>query len=242
MVQQPIWEFDLITLNQQFVYPEIPRVTHEDGRRHYVCPDTGQHVPSVTTILDATADKSGLLEWRARVGDVKANQISKEATDLGSLMHEHLEAYIEQRERPAGNNLVYKMAERMANKIIAAGLDKVSEVWGIETPLYMPGLYAGTSDLIGIYDGQPAIMDYKTAKKIKKRSMIADYFDQMSAYALAHNAKYGTDIRAGVIFMVSRDCQYETFVCDGEEFKDHNVSFLLRLEKYLDQQDGCAHA
>ncbi len=70
---------------------------------------------------------------------------------------------------------------------------------------YFPGLYAGTTDLLGVHNGEPAIMDYKNTKKMKKKEMITDYFCQGAAYALAHNAVHGTDIAKIVIFMVDRE-------------------------------------
>ncbi len=198
-------------------YPVLDRQTADDGVRHYVDPE-GNALPSVTTILSGTADKKWLKEWRDWIGDAKADRIVKEATDIGSLMHENLECFLEGRERPRGNNLIRQMSRRMADIIIRRALTRVDEVWGVEAPLYFPGLYAGTSDLIGVYEGAPAIMDFKNAKKIRKRDQIGDYFCQGAAYALAHNYLFDTDIRTVAIFMVSRDLQYETFVCEGDEF------------------------
>lgn len=221
-------------LNLQFTYPVLDRQTREDGVRHYVTPE-GEALPSVTTILSATADKEHLRLWEARVGTKKANEIRDEAAALGTLMHEHLECFMEGRERPRGNNLIRKMSRTMADVIIQRGLARVDEVWGIEAPLYYPGLFAGTTDLVGVYDGRPAIMDFKNARKMRTRDMIVDYKDQLAAYSLAHNRLTGTQIECGVIFMVARDLSYETFVIEGQEFADHQVSFLTRYEQYLDK-------
>lgn len=205
-------------LKKPYLYREMERVTHADGTRYYVCPDTGTHLSSVTTILDATGDKTALLEWEARVGSVEAERVRKEATGLGSLMHEHLEKHIMGIERPRGNNIVRQMAQRMADAVIARGLCNVDEVWGVEVALHFPDLYAGTTDLVGVYKGRPAIMDFKTAKKMKKKADIPNYFAQLCAYALAHNLVFDTNISCGVIFMVSRDCAFEQYVIEGDEF------------------------
>lgn len=219
-------------LDLRFPYPTLDRQTRDDGVRHYVCPE-GKALPSVTTILSATADKSHLEVWKARVGEKKANEIRDEAANLGTLMHEHMECFLESRERPRGNNLIRQMSRRMADVIITKGLTQVDEIWGIEAPLYFPGAYAGTSDLIGVHKGAPAIMDFKNARKMRTRDMIGDYFDQMAAYSMAHNELFGTSIQKGVIFMCARDLSYETFVCEGDDFKRHEESFINRLEKYL---------
>ena len=217
-----------------YEYPTLEQINGNDGKRHYVCPKTGSYLPSVTTVLDETADKTFLIEWAKRVGETKAEQIRTEAAGLGTLLHEHMECHIQSIPRPKGTNLVRKMAENMADVIIQRGLPGLQEIWGIESRLYYPGLYAGTTDLVGIYDGCPAIMDYKNTKKMKRRDMLENYFDQTVAYALAHNALFDTNIRKGVIFMVARDLQYETFILEGSEFDKHEVLFLKRLEKYME--------
>lgn len=219
-------------------YPYKP-LTREpiNGVRHYKCLTTGKHIPSVTTILDYTSDKTGLLEWRKRVGEEEANRISKEALALGTLMHTHLECFLEGRERPGGTNLVRKQAETMADLIIKHGLSKVNEVYGSEVGIYFPGLYAGTMDSIGLYelpDGRvvEAILDFKTSRKMKKKEHIENYFCQLCAYAAAHDELYGTSIKAGVIFMADRDFEYQHFIIEGDEFDRYTDRWLDRLEKY----------
>lgn len=218
-------------LNLQYSYPILDRQTREDGVRHYVTPE-GERLSSVTTILSATANKEHLKLWEEWVGTKKANEIRQEAANLGTLMHENLEAYLEDRERPRGNNLIRQMARRMADVIIHKGFPKVDEIWGIEAPLYFPGLYAGTTDLVGVYEGEPAIMDYKTAKKIRKRNQIGDYFCQSCAYALAANYHYDMNIKKIVIFMVSRDLSFETFVVKGDEFSRACDEWQERIKQY----------
>lgn len=210
-----------------FEYAPLDRVTASDGTRFYGTPSG--NLVSVTTILSATADKSGLEAWRAAVGDKKADQIRDEATGLGTLMHEHLENHMLGVERPRGSNLVRQMARNMADQIINRGLINVDEIWGIEAPLYMPLRYAGTADLIGVYNGSPAIMDFKTANKMKTADMIEDYFCQLCAYADAHNTVHGTTIDTGVIFMVSRDLKFQDFVITREDFQHYLTKWKKRV-------------
>lgn len=222
-------------LNFKYNYELLDRITNEKtGDRVYVTPQGA--VPSVTTILKKTGDSTGLDEWRAWVGVEKANEISKEATNLGTLVHLHLENYISGIERPKGNNIIRKQAKEMADQIIEYGLPKVSEVWGIESQLYYPELYAGTTDIIGIYDNKPAIMDYKTSKKLKKEEIITDYFIQGSAYALAHNTLFKTNIETVVIFMVTRDNQFQEFVVSGQTFRKYQKMWHQRVEKYYEME------
>jgi genome maintenance exonuclease 1 len=229
-------------LNQRFEYPELNRVTYEDGNRFYVCPETGANLPSVTTILSATADKAFLVEWVARVGEVEAARQRKAGTDLGSLVHTHVECHILGVERPGGNNLIRILSRDMADKLIADCLPGVEEVWGMEVALYYPGLFAGTCDLVGVYKGKPCIMDHKTAKKMRKREDIGDYFDQLCAYMIAHNEVHGTDIQHGAIFMVDRDKKTSVFEINATDVEKHRNSFLEKVSAYLEKSAKVAEA
>lgn len=214
-------------------YPALTRVTADDGVRHYTCPVTGAALPSVTTILAATSDRRALDEWVARVGEKKANKVKEEASSLGTLMHTHLENHIQGLPRPRGNLPIRQLSERMANKIIANGLQHVGEVWGMEVGMFIPGLFAGTTDLVGLYKGRPAIMDYKSAKKMKSPDQIEDYRCQLAAYALAHDEVYGTSMECGVVMMCSRDLAYEEFMIEGGELDRYKDMFLTRVERYV---------
>lgn len=220
-------------LNLRWDYPTLERITRLDGVRHYVEPvPNGRHLPSVTTILSETADKSALKEWQERVGEKAANKARNDGTALGNLVHQHMEDYLLGRERPRGNNTIRQMAARMADQIINRGLIHVDEVWGVESMLYYPGLYAGTTDLVGIYKGKPAIMDFKNAKIMRKKDMIEDYFCQGAAYGIAHDHLFETEIDTIVIFMVARDLQFETFVIEGQEYYDYCEKYLKRVDAY----------
>jgi hypothetical protein len=224
-------------INRQFKYQKLIRTTNEEtGVRYYLCPVTSQPLPSVTTILSATADKTWLKEWRARVGDKKANRIMEEASNLGTLVHTHVENHLLGAARPKGNALIRQQATRMADQIIENCLPHIDEVWGMEVSMYFPGTFAGTTDLVGVYKGRPAIMDHKTAKKMKKDEDIEDYKCQMCSYALAHNEVYGTDINQGAIFMVDRELKYHTFHIEGSEFMKYRDKFLYRLDEFLTRE------
>jgi len=223
----------MIPIVEKYEYPELKQLNNYDGKgnRRYATPDKLK-LPSVTTILGATGDKSGLEAWRKWVGDKEADRIVKEAVGIGSLMHTHLENYIDGVERPRGNNLARVMARKMADKIINCGLHEVSEIWGLEKKLYYPGLYAGTADVIGLWRGVPTLMDYKSAKKLKKEEYMQDYYAQLAAYSMAHDELFGTKIRHGVIFMADREYNYQSYIIEGNKFQNACDNWLNRLDEY----------
>ena len=200
-------------------------------KRVYLTPD-GEKLPSVTTILSATKDMTHLNEWKKRVGEENAQRITTEAAGVGTAMHANLERFIAGIERQPGNNLVHVQANKMADVIIENGLSKVSEVWAMEQSLYFPGLYSGTTDLVAVHDGEPAVCDYKQTNKPKKAEWVEDYYLQLMAYILAHNEVYGTDIRKGVIFMCSRDFQYQQFTLEPKDFNKWQEAWLNKVEEY----------
>ncbi len=218
----------------KYNYISMSRV-EVDGKRRYATPD-GEKLPSVTTILDATKSeesKQALQNWRKRVGVQKAQEITTEAAGRGTRMHKWLENYIKTGETgEPGSNPYSQQSHRMAQSIITQGLVKCNEFWGTEVSLYFPKIYAGTTDLVGVHDGSPAIMDHKQSNKLKKREWIDDYFIQLAAYANAHNEVHGTDIRKGVIFMCTADNIYQEFIIEGDEFDQWTTRWFKRLEEY----------
>ena len=220
-------------LKEKIQYKKLERVTTAEGRMYIG--DDNVPVPSVTTILDKTSDKTALIAWRKRVGDQEANRVSKESAGLGTKVHNAIEKYILGEEVTFGNNIVSVMAKEMSNLVINEGLKNVDEIWGTEIGLIAPGLYAGTTDCVGMHEGSEAIIDFKTSKKIKKEEWIEDYYLQCCAYALAHNEMYGTNIQKGVILMVSRDNKFKEFIIEGARFEMYCDLWTKRLEEYYEK-------
>lgn len=218
-------------LTNKYNYPQLKRIQTPKGRQ-YVGQDENP-VPSVTTILSETGDKSALIAWRKRVGEAEAQRISNESAGLGTKVHNALEKYILQEEYEIkGNNLISVMAKRMVDSMIEEGFCNVDELWGTEVGLIAQGLYAGTSDAIGLHNGTPAIIDFKTAKKLKKREWIEDYFMQGCAYALAHNEMFDTDIKKIAILMVDREAKFAEYVIEGDEFDEYCEKWANRVADY----------
>ena len=215
-------------LVQKYNYADLKR---QDGAvRLYLTPD-GESLPSVTTVLSKTKDKSGLDRWRKRVGEKTAEKIIADSSRIGTALHLFIEHYV--------NKHAYKdlteigvQAEKMAQVIIDEGLKDIDEVWGSEVHLYLPGKYAGTTDMVGLYKGRPAIIDFKQTNKPKKREWVQDYLMQLSAYAVAHNKLFNTEIDQGVILMCSRDLTFQRFELLGENFTRATDAFMKKLDLY----------
>jgi genome maintenance exonuclease 1 len=221
-------------IKPKYNYEKIKRV-EVDGKRRYAAPG-GAPVASVTTILSGTKDMSHLIAWKKRVGEQKAQEIVTEASGVGTRMHHYLEKYVETGEWPsAGSNPYAQQAHMMATTIKVHAMDDVDEIWGSEVPLYVPNIYAGTTDLVGVYKGNPCIMDFKQTNKPKKLEWVEDYFLQLTAYAIAHNEVHGTDIREGHIFMCSRAGEYQQFDLWPDEFAEWEQEWWNRCKQYYEK-------
>tara|TARA_Y100000004_G_scaffold169072_1_gene203037 strand:- start:785 stop:1453 length:669 start_codon:yes stop_codon:yes gene_type:complete len=218
-------------LENKYDYPNLKRIQTKKGRQY--TDGTGEPVPSVTTILSDTGDKTALIAWRKRVGEAEATRISTESAGLGTKVHNSLEKFILQEDYEIkGNNHISIMARNMVDEMIAKGLSKVDELYGVEVGLIAQGLYAGTADGIGLHEGEEAIIDFKTAKKIKKREWIEDYFLQGCAYALAHNEMFESQIKKVVILMVDREGKFAEFTIKDDEFTEYCNKWSDRLTDY----------
>lgn len=231
-------------LIERFKYSSINREV-VDGKRHYVTP-SGDRVPSVTTILDKTKpleSRQALANWKRAVGEKRAQEITTEAANRGTRMHTYLENYIKgETLKESVSNPYANQSLIMAKKVIAEGFGKVSEVWGSEVPLYFPELYAGTTDCVGLHNGEESILDFKQSNKPKRVEYIEDYFLQLTAYALAHNEVHGTNIRKGVVMMCVRppeiapgqwgEPQYQEFVLEPKDFEYWTNRWCDRVSEY----------
>jgi len=217
---------------ERFQYKNCKQINDPVTRKRvYQTPD-GETLPSVTTILSSTKDMTSLNAWRDKIGHDKAQQITNEAAGVGTAMHGNLERFIAGVQRQPGNNPVHIQANKMADVIIEKGLVDMSEIWAMEQSLYFPGLYSGTTDLVGVYKGNPSVCDYKQTNKPKKEEWVGDYKIQLIAYILAHNEVYGTDIKEGHVFMCSRDLQYQQFDLWPDEFEYWQNQWLDKVNEY----------
>jgi len=125
-----------------------------------------------------------------------------------------------------------QQAKPMAQKIVELGLVPIEEYYGSEVMLFYPGLYAGSTDLVCDHNGLETIVDFKQSNRPKKEEWIEDYKLQISAYAMAHDAYYGSTIRQGVIMICTPDLYYQEFKIQDAELKSWKHKFLKRLDYY----------
>jgi ATP-dependent exoDNAse (exonuclease V) beta subunit len=217
--------------NKLYEYPKSVR-SLINNQRHY---DVGnEKLPSVTTILAATESdekREAISRWKAKVGEIEAERVKNTAATRGTAMHTYLEHYI------AGQGLLDLTeegveAQRMAKVVVDKGLIDLSEIWGSECVLYYPELYAGQSDLCGIYQGRESIVDFKQSNKPKREEYIGDYYLQLAAYATAHDCIYNTKIEQGVILMCTPDLFFQRFVINGAKFRQVKWEWLERVDEY----------
>ena len=214
--------------NDKYNYADGKQIEDHGSRIYDVA---GYRLPSVTTILGKTKDQSFLKEWKAKVGEKKAEEIKNLSSVRGTAMHKYLESYIQdigyEDFTGIGNE-----AKSMAEKIIEFGLVPVDEYYGSEVTMYYPGLYAGQTDLVCMHNGEDAIVDFKQANRPKKKEWIEDYYLQIAAYAMAHDYVHKSTIKKGVIMVCTPDLYYQEFVVEGAELRQYKHKFLKRLDMY----------
>jgi genome maintenance exonuclease 1 len=173
----------------QHTFPQLLQ-ENLDGRRVYATP-TGEKYPSVTTVL-ADYGKEGIMEWRKRVGEEKANKISRAATTRGTSVHAVIEKFLKNEDvsgvemMPNVKSLFVRMKEE---------LNKVDNIHCLESRLFSHELkMAGTVDCIAEYKGVLSVIDFKTSVRLKKKENIGSYFMQGTAYAKMFSEMTGINV------------------------------------------------
>jgi len=216
--------------SNKYSYISGKQITDVDtGTRYYDF--QGMRLPSVTTVLAKTKNQSYLTAWKNKVGHEKAESIKNLSSKRGTSMHKFLESHIQ----GIGYDdltAIGCQAKPMAEKIMEMGLTPISEYYGSEVMLHYPGLYAGSTDLVCMHNDLETIVDFKQSNRPKKEEWIEDYYIQIAAYAMAHDAYYGSTIQQGVIMVCTPDLYYQEFKCSGAELKKWKHKFLKRLDHY----------
>lgn len=139
---------------------------------------------------------------KKKVGEEEAARISKIATDRGTLIHEYAEKHFNGEDISEHLSREATDVRQMTKDLIDITSTGVGEIYGQEQILWSNKYkVAGRCDMVGLWNGVPAIIDFKTSKKKKYISQIKDYFQQGCFYCIAHNELYGTGIKKIVILI-----------------------------------------
>ena len=225
---------------EKYKYKEYTR--NDESIRTYNV--DGQKYPSVTTILSATQSeekRKALCNWRKRVGEEHAKQITIDAARRGTEMHLVLEKYCQG--KPYFNITTQGNISRLMAHTIVENLGKLKEVWGSEVNLryedYCPSLYpnpkkmawAGQTDVVGLYDDKPTIIDFKQSNRLKKEEWIEDYYYQIAAYSIAHKAHYG-EIEQGLIAVCTKGFEFQSFIMDYDKLLEYENKWMEKAYEY----------
>ena len=199
-----------------------------DGIRLYNLPN-GDWVPSITSVT-SFYNREVFRKWRQRVGEKEANRVTKESTTRGTDYHEAAQAYLENRELDWNNYL--PLTEFMF-KSSQPYLDKIGKIHAIERTLYSEYLgLAGRVDCIAEYDGELAIIDFKTSKKIKPEKWIEQYFVQATAYACMYYELTGIPVEKLITIMVTPEGDVHVYD------KRNKSDYIKLLVKYVKEFVG----
>lgn len=195
-----------ITPPKVFTHVALPNIdataerTELNGKRVYVVNgDTSNPLYSITTIL-GERDKGWVEEWRKEVGEEYANKVSKNASTIGTCIHELCEEYLLNKDvnhKTKPNVILYHRFKKLTKT-----LDLIDNVYFLEKSLYCKRLgVAGTVDCIAEFEGELSIIDFKTSNKLKYAAEIPNYFAQTTAYAMMFHEMYGIKVKQVVIII-----------------------------------------
>ena len=177
--------------------PELERETI-DGVRYYKVPDQDELLRLVSiTSVTSHKNRQFFANWRKRIGEAEADKITRQATSRGTDMHTLVEHHLKNEDLPE----VQPLSDFLF-KIAKTELNKINNIHALESSLYSKVLgIAGTVDCIAEYNGELAIIDFKTSKKPKPREWIDHYFVQCCAYACMLYELTGIVVKKFVILM-----------------------------------------
>ena len=226
-------------MNFKHVNCDLPKLSREtiDGVRYYSVPDKDELIKLVSiTSVTSHHNKDIFVNWRKRVGEEEANRITRKATKRGTDMHTLTEYYLKNEDLPE----VPPISE-MLFKIAKSKINLINNVYSLEGSLYSKELgIAGTVDCIAEYNGELAIIDFKTSKKPKPREWVEHYFVQCMAYGCMLYELTGIMIKKLVIIMA---CENGECIVYEEYDKAKYIKLLteyirefiqFKLENYAD--------
>ena len=210
-------------------YDDLDADTTDSGR-FYKAPD-GSRYPSVTTVLSLLS-RDAIRAWRERVGEEEANKVSYRASTRGTKVHEIVEQYLDNEHDP--KKWTPDILASLEN--LKPYLHRIDKIYEQECPLYSKHLgMAGRVDCVGVFDGVPSIIDFKTSKRIKTKDKITNYFMQEAAYAIMWEERTGQPIVQLVTIISVDNAPPQVFI----EHRDNWVRPLREtIEKYNEEQSS----
>lgn len=212
------------------VLPQLERTTI-DGTRYYFVPDEDQLLKLVSiTSVTSHFNKEVFVKWRKKVGTEEADRITKAATSRGTDLHTLVENYLYNRDLPP----VQPISDFLF-KIAKTELNKINNIYCLEGALYSKQLgVAGTTDCIAEFDGELAIIDFKTSKKPKPRDWIENYFVQAMFYGMALYEMTGIRVKKLVIIMTCENG--ECVVYEERDLKKYMKLVVEYIKKFVDDK------
>ena len=195
------------------------------GCRLYQLPN-GNWVPSITSVT-SFYNREVFVSWRKRVGIEEANRITKKATSRGTDFHEAAQAYLENKELDWDE---FQPLTKFMFHHLKPELDKINNIHAIERTLYSEYLgLAGRVDCIAEYDGELAVIDFKTSTKEKQENYIEHYFVQETAYAAMFLERCGIEVKKIVTLISVEDGSVQVF-------QKYNLDdYLQLLKSYIEE-------
>ena len=195
-----------------------------DGMRLYNLPN-GDWVPSITTVT-SFYNREIFVKWRKRIGLEEANRITKRATARGTDFHQVCQDYLENKELNWDD---YQPLSKFMFFHTKPYLDKINNIHAIERTLYSEYLgLAGRVDAIGEYEGELAVIDFKTSEKIKPEEWLENYFVQEMFYGSAYYELTGIPIVKLITIMVTPGGDVKVF---DKRNKNDYIKLLVRYIK-----------
>ena len=195
-----------------------------DGVRYYTLP-SGKKAPSITSIT-SFYNRQTFINWRKKIGEEEANKITKVATDRGTKFHDLVEKYLSNEDVSSLKGVLPSTKARW----IAAreSLNKIDNIHALEKPLYSEYFgIAGRVDCIAEYEGELAVIDFKTSKKIKPEKWLQNYFVQETAYACMYYEMTGISVKKIVTLMVADNGDVKVYE------KTNKSDYIKLLTKYI---------
>lgn len=194
---------------------EISTTENAEGKRLYVTPDGC--FPSATTVLDATQDKTFLVEWRNRIGHEKADSIARQMREFGTRLHLFIEKRIQTGQFPTARFDVINAWKELEHEFEK----KLGVVHGSEVSMWSKTIgVSGTSDCIGYWGGVPSIIDFKTSRSTKRVEWIEHYFIQSVLYAVMAQERFGFKAKQIVLPIFSLRGESNVFVARISDYYD----------------------